>query len=115
MDHRRKYKKLSLPTDQRLALLKNLSVSLVENGKIVTTSTRAKALKMFLEKLITKAKTDTVHNRRIVFKAINNADFVKNVFDLAKGISRDGGYLKINKCGFRRGDSAELSQVVILS
>ena len=115
MDHRKKYKKLSLPTDQRLALLRSLSVALVEHGKIVTTSTRAKALKIFLEKIITTAKTDTVHSRRNVFSVINNADFVKNVFTLAKDVKRNGGYLKINKCGFRKGDAAELSQVEILN
>ena len=70
---------------------------------------------MFFEKIITIAKTDTVHNRRKVFKIINNANFVKSVFDLAKTISRSSGYLKVNKCGFRKGDAAELSQVAILT
>jgi len=112
MKHKNGNKKLSLPTDQRLALLRSLSISLLNFNKIVTTSSRAKEARSFFEKLITIAKTDSVHNRRLVFQKVNDKNFVKKIFDVAQQFKdRDGGYTRIIKCGMRRGDSAPMSQL----
>tara|TARA_B100000427_G_scaffold76840_1_gene62729 strand:+ start:3244 stop:3591 length:348 start_codon:yes stop_codon:yes gene_type:complete len=115
MKHKNGNKKLNLPTDQRLALIKGLVQHLLEKRKIKTTSTRAKEASKMAERLITIAKTDTVFNRRHIFKVINNKRFVKMIFDLAKTYqSRNGGYTKIIKCGLRKGDAAEMSLLELI-
>ncbi|MBI60194.1 50S ribosomal protein L17 [bacterium] len=115
MKHKNGNKKLNLPTDQRLSLIKGLVKHLVEKRKIKTTSTRAKETSKMVERLITIAKTDTVFNRRHIFKVINNKRFVKIIFDLAKTYqSRNGGYTKIIKCGLRKGDAAEMSLLELI-
>ena len=115
MKHRNGNKKLNLPTDQRLALIKQLVRNLVSNKSIKTTSARAKQASQFAEKLITIAKTDTVVNRRHAFKLINNKDFVKLLFNVASSYKeRNGGYTRIIKCGLRKGDAAEMSMLELV-
>ena len=110
MKHQKGNKKLSKPTDQRLALLKNLLISLVENNRIVTTQLRAKQAKAMIEKIITMSKIDSVYSRRKVKSIVSNKDFVKNVFEVSKRyLKRNGGYTRIINVGIRKGDNAKLA------
>ena len=106
-------RKLGRPTDQRIAMLRNLTTSLLENGKIETTVTRAKEVRSTAEKMITLGKTNTLHTRRQAMSYITKEDVVKKVFDeiAPKYADRNGGYTRMIKKGPRRGDGAE---VVIL-
>ena len=110
MNHKKGNKKINLPTDQRLALIKSLVINLVEFKMIKTTTLRAKETQKFIEKLITIAKNDTVASRRQVFKMINNKKVVKDIFQLANNYSdKMGGYTRTVKYGLRKGDAAEIS------
>ena len=104
-------RKLNLPTDQRMALLRNLVTSLLENGKIETTETRAKEARSLAEKMITLGKTNTLHSRRQALAFITKEDVVTKLFaEIApKYAERNGGYTRILKLGPRRGDSAEMA------
>ena len=89
---------MNKPTDQRIALLRNLSYSLIQNRKVTTTTLRAKQVKKFIEKLITISRTDSVHSRRLVAKNLNNKNFVKKIFEASISyIDRDGGYIRLTK------------------
>ena len=101
-------RKLGRPTDQRIAMLRNLTTSLLENGKIETTVTRAKEVRSTAEKMITLGKTNTLHTRRQAMSYITKEDVVKKVFDeiAPKYADRNGGYTRIIKIGPRRGDAA---------
>lgn len=103
-------RKLGRPTDQRIAMLRNLTTSLLENGKIETTVTRAKELRSSAEKMITLGKTNTLHTRRQAMSFITKEDVVKKLFDeiAPKYAERNGGYTRIIKIGPRRGDAAEM-------
>ena len=103
-------RKLGKPTDQRIAMLRNLTTSLLENGKIETTVTRAKEVRSTAEKMITLGKTNTLHTRRQAMSYITKEDVVKKVFDeiAPKYADRNGGYTRIIKIGPRRGDAAEM-------
>ena len=103
-------RKLGRPTDQRIAMLRNLTTSLLENGKIETTVTRAKEVRSSAEKMITLGKTNTLHTRRQAMSYITKEDVVKKVFDeiAPKYADRNGGYTRIIKIGPRRGDAAEM-------
>ena len=103
-------RKLGRPTDQRIAMLRNLTTSLLENGKIETTVTRAKEVRSTAEKMITLCKTNTLHTRRQAMSYITKEDVVKKVFDeiAPKYADRNGGYTRIIKIGPRRGDAAEM-------
>ncbi len=115
MNNRKGNKKLNKPTDQRIALLRSLAVNLIEYNKIITTTPRAKQAKSFIEKLITLAKKNTVHSKRQIFSIVNNKSFVRSLSKVSEGItSRNSGYIKIVKCGYRKGDSAEMSQLELL-
>ena len=115
MNHKKGNKKLNKPTDQRLALLKNLSYSLISNSELKTTSLRAKQTKKMIEKLITLAKQDTLHSKRQILKVINNKVFLSRIMQYAKeNTSSNGGYVKIIKSGLRKGDSAELSTLKLI-
>lgn len=104
-------RKLNLPTDQRMALLRNLVTSLLENGKIETTVTRAKETQAMAEKMITLGKANTLHTRRQALEYITKEDVVTKVFaEIApKYADRNGGYTRIIKIGPRRGDGAEMA------
>ena len=104
-------RKLGRPTDQRLAMLRNLTTSFLENGKIETTETRAKEVRALAEKMITLGKTNTLHSRRQALEFITKEDVVKKVFDeiAPKYAERQGGYTRILKTAPRRGDNAPMA------
>ena len=92
-------------------MLNNLSCSLIKHGRITTTVAKAKVLRPYIEKLITKGKSGTLHNRRILISKLKNSDSVN---DLISNISpnfkdRNGGYTRIIKSGFRSGDAADMA------
>ena len=103
-------RKLGRPTDQRIAMLRNLTTSLLENEKIETTVTSAKEVRSTAEKMITLGKTNTLHSRRQALSYITKEDVVKKLFDeiAPKYADRNGGYTRIIKIGPRRGDAAEM-------
>lgn len=105
-----KLRKLGRPTDQRKAMLRNLVTSLLREGKITTTDTRAKEAKRMAEKMITLAKRGDLHARRQVLSYVYDETVVKNLFDeiAPKYAERNGGYTRALKLGPRRGDAAEL-------
>lgn len=103
-------RKLGRPTDQRIAMLKNLVTSFLKNGKITTTITRAKETQSLAEKMITLAKRGDLHAKRQVLAFVKEKEVVKNLFsDVApKYQERNGGYTRIVKLGPRRGDGSEM-------
>ena len=113
MRHGKKFNHLGRKQGHRRALLKNMSNSLIEHKRINTTLAKAKALRVYLEPLVTKAKTDTMHSRRVVFSYLQNKDAIKELFGpIATEIGeRPGGYLRIIKTGFRQGDGAETAMI----
>ncbi|OHW62450.1 50S ribosomal protein L17 [Andreesenia angusta] len=105
-----KLRKLGRRTDHRDAMLRNQVTSLLKNGKITTTVTRAKETKRMAEKMITLAKRGDLHARRQVLAYVYDETVVKNLFDeiAPKYAERNGGYTRILKMGPRRGDAAEM-------
>lgn len=110
MRHRVAGRKFGLPTDQRLALLRGLVRSLLLHEKIETTETRAKEARRIADKVITTARQNSVHARREARKLLNDEDLVKRLFDqiAPKFADRPGGYTRITRIGFRRGDAAPM-------
>ena len=104
-------RKLGRPTDQRMAMLRNMVTSLLENGKIETTVTRAKEVRSLAEKMITLGKTNTLHSRRQALEFITKEDVVTKVFNeiAPKYADRNGGYTRIMQTGPRRGDAAPMA------
>lgn len=104
-------RKLGRPTDQRMAMLRNLVTSTLENGKIETTVTRAKETRSLVEKMITLGKQNTLHTRRQALAFITKEDVVTKLFNeiSPKYAERNGGYTRIIKIGPRKGDSAEMA------
>lgn len=113
MRHGKKFNHLGRKVGHRKALLKNLSIALITHKRINTTLAKAKALRVHLEPLITKSKTNTMHSRRVVFSYLQNKEAVTELFDSVaeKVASRPGGYLRIIKTGFRKGDAAEMAMI----
>ncbi len=113
MRHGKKHNHLGRQKGHRVALLRNLSISLVEYKRINTTLAKAKALRVFIEPLITKAKTNSTHSRRTVFSNLQNKEAVKELFGpiAEKVADRPGGYLRIIKTGVRKGDGAETAMI----
>ena len=108
MAHQRK---LGKPTDQRLAMLRQLTTAVLEHGKIETTTTRAKEVRKLVDKMITLGKTNTLHTRRQALSWMTQEDVVTKLFEeiAPKYAERNGGYTRIIKIGPRRGDAAEIS------
>ncbi len=108
MRHRRGNKKLALPTDQRIALLRSLCAALFKYRTIKTTFKRAKEAQKMAEKLITLAKRGDLHARRLALKELPVKDVVKKLFsEIADSMKkRDSGYTRVTKIGRRRGDAA---------
>ncbi|MBO5453355.1 MAG: 50S ribosomal protein L17 [Clostridia bacterium] len=106
-------RKLGRATDHRRAMLRNLTTSLLENGKMVTTETRAKEVRCMAEKMITLGKKNTLHTRRQALAYITKEDVVVKLFNeiAPKYADRNGGYTRIIKMAPRRGDGA--SQAII--
>ena len=116
MRHRVAKRKFGLPSDQRRALLKGLVRSLVKYGNIETTETRAKDVRSVVEKVITTAKTNDLHSRRLARRVLNDESMVKYLFDdvAPKFATRPGGYTRMTKIGFRRGDAAPMVKLEII-
>ncbi|NLC02897.1 MAG: 50S ribosomal protein L17 [Tissierellia bacterium] len=106
-----KLRKLGRPTDQRKAMLRNLTTSFLRNGRIETTVTRAKETQRMAEKMITLAKRGDLHARRQVLAYVYDETVVKNLFEeiAPKYADRNGGYTRVLKMGPRRGDGAEIA------
>lgn len=113
MRHGDKVNNLGRTASHRRALLKNMAGSIIEHKRITTTLAKAKALRTYLEPLITKAKDNTTHSRRVVFSYLNNKEVLKELFgEIATRIAnRPGGYLRIIKLGNRRGDGADMALI----
>ena len=113
MRHRNKKIKLGRKKAHRNSLLANMASSLIEHKRINTTVTKAKALKRFIEPLVTKTKDDSTHNRRVVFKYLRNKESVTELFrTISNKIGdRPGGYTRIIKLGKRMGDNADMALI----
>ncbi|MDO4503630.1 MAG: 50S ribosomal protein L17 [Clostridia bacterium] len=109
-------KKLGRPPTKRLAMLRALVTFLLENGKIETTVTRAKEVRSLAEKMITIAKVNTLHNKRMVMSFITKREVTIKLFDeiAPKYSDKNGGYTRITKLGPRRGDGAEMSIIELV-
>ena len=116
MRHGKKTNHLSRKTAHRSALLSNMACSLIEHKRINTTLAKAKALRKYVEPLITKSKQDTTHNRRIVFSYLKNKDASSVLFrEVAPKINdRPGGYTRIIKLNNRLGDNAEMAMIELV-
>ena len=116
MRHGKKFNHLGRQTAHRKALFMNLSNSLIEHKRIFTTLAKAKALRKFIEPLITRSKTADTHNRRMVFSYLKNKYAVTELFEVVgpKVTDRPGGYTRIIKTGFRQGDSADMAMIELV-
>ena len=116
MRHGKKFNHLSRQKGHRSAMLANMACSLIEHKRINTTVAKAKALKQFVEPLVTKSKEDTTHNRRICFSYLRNKYAVTELFRevAAKVGDRPGGYTRIIKLGNRLGDNADMAMIELV-
>src|SRR5215212_9130528 len=116
MRHGDKNNNLSRTASHRKALLSNLACQLFQHKKIVTTLAKAKALRPYVEPLITKAKDNTTHQRRIVFSYLQDKEAIKELFDVIspKIAGRPGGYTRVIKLGKRAGDNAEIAMIELV-
>ena len=116
MRHGDKIKNLSRTKSHRDALLSNLAVALITHKKIVTTVAKAKALRVYVEPLITKSKTNTTHQRRVVFSYLQDKEAITELFSTIseKIAGRPGGYTRIIKLGARTGDNAEMALIELV-
>ncbi|MGQ1890838.1 50S ribosomal protein L17 [Thermophagus sp. OGC60D27] len=116
MRHRKKFNHLSRTSSHRKAMLANMACSLIMHKRIKTTVAKAKALRMYVEPLINRSKTDSTHSRRVVFRHLQNKEAVTELF---RGVSekianRPGGYTRILKLGNRQGDAAEICYIELV-
>ena len=111
MRHGKKFNHLGRKKGHRRALLANLAIALVTHKRINRTLAKAKALRVYIEPLVTKAKTNSVHSQRTVFSYLQNKEAIKELFGAVadKVDDRPGGYTRIIKTGFRKGDGAEIA------
>ena len=116
MRHGKKFNHLGRQTAHRKAMLANMTCSLIEHKRINTTVAKAKALRKFVEPLITKSKEDTTHNRRVVFSYLRSKEAVTELFKeiSVKVADRPGGYVRIIKLGNRQGDNAPMAMVELV-
>lgn len=116
MRHGKKFNHLGRTASHRKALLSNMACSLIEHKRINTTVAKAKALRVYIEPLLTKSKEDTTHNRRTVFSYLQNKEVVTELFrTIAPKIAeRNGGYCRIIKTGFRLGDGADTAMIELV-
>ena len=110
MRHNKKFTHLGRTASHRRAMLANMAISLIMHKRITTTVAKAKALKKYVEPLITKAKDDSTNSRRVVFSYLQNKEAIKELFGpVAEKVGdRPGGYTRIIKLGFRQGDAAPI-------
>jgi large subunit ribosomal protein L17 len=116
MRHGNSGKGLSRNSSHRKAMFKNMMVSLLQHELITTTLPKAKELRRFIEKIITMAKSDTLHHRRLAFSRLRDRDIVTKLFsDIGPFYTqRPGGYLRILKAGYRKGDCAPMAIVELV-
>ena len=116
MRHNKNFNHLGRKTAHRKAMLSNMACSLIEHKRISTTVAKAKALRQFVEPLVTRSKEDTTHSRRVVFSALGNKYAVSELFRAVgpKVASRDGGYTRIIRTGNRLGDNAEMCMIELV-
>jgi large subunit ribosomal protein L17 len=116
MRHRKAGRQLRRTSEQKLALMRNLATSLIEHGAIETTEAKAKELRPFVERLITKAKTGTLHARRLAVRHIHKRAAADKLFQEIgpKYATRLGGYTRILKTGHRKGDGAEMARIELI-
>lgn len=116
MRHGKKFNHLGRKPAHRKAMLSNMACSLIEHKRINTTVAKAKALRVYVEPLITKSKTDSTHSRRSVFSYLQSKDAVSELFrEVAPKIAdRPGGYTRIIRTGYRLGDNAEMCMIELV-
>lgn len=113
MRHANKIKKMGRTAAHRKATLQNMSVALIMNKRIITTLAKAKALRPYLEPLVTKTRANNMHARRVIFDYLQDKNAVKEMFGpilMAIG-DRPGGYLRIIRMGYRKGDGAQMAMI----
>ena len=117
MRHRVKGRRLKRTSEQKLALMRSLAQALIERGAIETTEARCKELRPFVEKLITKAKSGTLHDRRLAGRHVQKREVNDKLFTEVgpKFASRAGGYTRILKVGHRKGDGAEMARIELVN
>lgn len=116
MRHNKAINHLGRQSGHRKAMLANMASSLILKKRITTTVAKAKALKSYVEPLITKSKEDTTHNRRVVFSYLKDKDAVSELFRTIapKVADRPGGYTRVLHTGFRQGDAAEMALIELV-
>ena len=116
MRHGRKVNHLGRKTAHRKAMLSNMATSLLTHKRITTTIAKAKALRVYVEPILTKSKTDSTHSRRMVFSELQDKEIVTELFrDIAPKIAnRNGGYTRIIRLGYRLGDNAEMCMIELV-
>ena len=116
MRHGKKFNHLKRKKGHRRALLMNLANSLIEHKRISTTLAKAKALRPYVEPLITKAKSNTTHSRRVVFSYLQSKEAINELFGpiAEKVADRPGGYTRVLKTGFRQSDGAEMAMIELV-
>ena len=116
MRHNKKFNHLGRTADHRKAMLANMAISLIRHKRITTTLAKAKALKKYVEPLITRAKDDTTNSRRVVFRYLQDKESVKELFGpiAVKVADRPGGYTRIIKLGHRQGDGADIAFIELV-
>ena len=116
MRHNKKFNHLGRTADHRRALLANLAISLIMHKRITTTLAKAKALKKYVEPLVTRAKNDSTNSRRVVFSYLQNKEAIKELFGpIAEKVGdRPGGYTRIIKLGTRLGDAAAMAFIELV-
>ena len=116
MRHNKSVNHLGRKSGHRKALLSNMACSLILNKRIITTEAKAKALKQYVEPLITKSKEDTTHSRRVVFSYLKDKNATAELFRTVapKVANRPGGYTRVLHVGFRQGDAAEMALIELV-
>ena len=116
MRHAKAGRQLRRTSEQKLALMRNLATSLIEAGAIETTEAKAKELRPFVEKLITKAKTGTLHARRLAGRHVQKRAAADKLFQEIgpRFATRAGGYTRILKTGHRKGDGADMARIELI-
>lgn len=116
MRHRKSGRYFGRTSSHRKAMFKNMMVSMLKHELIKTTVPKAKELRGYIEPLITLAKVDSVHNRRLAFARLRDREMVQKLFEVIAPhfVKRPGGYLRVLKCGFRKGDCAPMAIVELV-
>jgi large subunit ribosomal protein L17 len=116
MRHGKKFNHLGRKADHRNAMLSNLAISLIMSKRIETTVAKAKALRKYVEPILTRSKEDSYDNRKVIFKALNNKEGIKELYNVVSDriANRPGGYTRIIKLGTRLGDSADMCLIELV-